>query len=309
MVMSTWTPPTIAAVATLVAWSALAPFADADALDDAEKALNARFKGKQATAKIDLPWRRSLYVAPDGSHDEQRYYERIRASEKILRAGEKLKIHHLEIDDDHINVCIGGPQCGQAWKPKSSKTVVVFGGPGYRIEIEFGRKMTAADAAPEIVLRALSRVLAIEGEAPPSEFSVTSVLPSPPAAAAPVAGSTAQAPSAPSAARPAPSPTLALLSAEVQPTNASPGAKLKLIAQFEVAAGTLPVTEERQLLFDGRALLSNPATSTRDWPIGRHVTEVEFTLPATAAPGVYTFRLSLRGGGAEQSKEVLFVVK
>ena len=282
-------------------------------LDAAEDALNARFKGKRATTKIDLPWRRSLYVDPQGRHDEQRYYERIRASEKVLRAGETLPIHRLEIDDDHINVCLGGPQCGQAWKPKSSKTVFVFGGPGYRIEIEFGRQLTARDATPEAVLKALSQVLVIEGEAAPSEFSTAAVLGGGPAAGAPALPQAAAEPATPEApvgaARPAAASTLALLSAEVQPTTAAPGAKLELIAHFEVGGGSLPVTEERQLLYDGRPLLSSPATTTQDWPPGRHTTEVEFALPAGAAVGVYTYRLTLRGGGKEQSKEALFQVR
>lgn len=283
---------------TIVAAFGVVPRLAADDLDRVEEALNARFKGKRATPKIDLPWRRSLYVDLEGRHDEQRYYERIRASEKLLRAGETMPIHHLEIDDDHINVCIGGPQCGQVWKPKSSKTVFVFGGPGFRIEIEFGREVRAADATPETVLKALSRVLAIEGEAPPSDFSTAAVLGAPPAGGAPAP-----------LASPAAAPTVTLLSAEVQPTTATPGPQLKLIAHFETAGGSLPVTEERQLLLDAKPLLSRPTTATQDWPPGRHSTQVEFNLPANAAPGVYTFRLILRGGGEEQSREALFVVK
>jgi hypothetical protein len=69
------------------------------------------------------------------------------------------------------------------------------------------------------------------------------------------------------------------------------------------------VTEERQLFFAEKPLLSRSATSTQDWAPGRHSTELEFSLPASAAPGVYTFRVIVRGGGEEQTKEALFVVK
>lgn len=314
--MSIWSRQLTLAV--MLATVLAAPSAAGD-LGAAEKALNVRFKGKSATPKIDLPWRRSLYVDLDGRHDEARYYERIRGSEKLLRAGEALPIHHLEIDDDHINVCIGGPQCGEVWKPKSSKTVFVFGGPGYRIEIEFGRQVTAADATPEVVLMALARVLTIEGETPPAEFSTAAVLGNAAAVSAPgnapaavaTSGSSSPASLAGTAGGvPAVGPSsLVLLSAEVQPTTTAPGSKLRLIAHFEVAGGGLPVTEERQLLLDERALLSRPTTTTQDWPAGRHSTEVEFAMPPGATPGVYVFRLTLRGGGTEQTKEALFQVR
>jgi len=287
-----------------------------DGLKAAEKALTTRFKGKLATPKIDLPWRRSLYVDLDGKHDEARYYERLRDSEKVLSAGTPLPIHKLEADDDHINVCIGGPQCGQAWKPKSSKTVAVFGGPGFRIEIEFGRKVTAADLSSEVVLKALSRVLSIEGEVPPTEFSPAAVLGAAPVANGPPAASppAAHAPTSSAANLSPPSgtaapATLVLLSAEVQPTDARPGSRLKLVAHFEVSGSKLPVTEERQILKDDRALFSKSATTTQDWAPGRHTTEFEFTLPPKAPEGIYTYRLTLRGGGAEHTKQALFVVK
>lgn len=114
-------------------------------------------------------------------------------------------------------------------------------------------------------------------------------------------------------AAPAASAAVALLGVELQPTEVRRGGKVAVITRYEVSgligAATQPVTEERQIYFEGAPLFKQPNTVTSDRRNGRSETTFEFTLPAAAEAGVYTVEVTLRASGTESIQKVLFVVK
>lgn len=292
----------------------------AASFDREEQALNERFAGKMATAKINIPIVRSLYVRPDGSFDERRYYERVKKFPTGLKAGESAKLQRIVVERDGIALCLHR-QCGLPRMAVRRTTLFTSKRKTARVLIELGRPVTAADLEPDAVLRAIQRVLSIEGEQPPTDFSPDALLAG---LAEPAGGATGAQESAGVAGGSLPAgaeggsegvelaavdPELRVLSAEVDPPRASPGESIALVAHFAVSGSTLPITEERQILVEGRALLSQPRASTADWAPGNHTSRLELELPHTARPGIYVFRLTLRGGGLEQTKEALFEVR
>ena len=71
----------------------------------------------------------------------------------------------------------------------------------------------------------------------------------------------------------------------------------------------MPITEERQILFDGNALLPEPMTQSDTWANGRHSTRVEFSIPTGVDTGTYTFSLGLAYGTGRQQKSAIFLIR
>lgn len=71
----------------------------------------------------------------------------------------------------------------------------------------------------------------------------------------------------------------------------------------------MPITEERQILFEGNALLPEPITQSDTWANGRHSTRVEFTIPTGVDPGAYTFSLGLAYDSGRQQKSAIFLIR
>ncbi len=264
------------------------------ALKQQVAALQAEFVGKQIVAKIDLPVVRSLYVFPNGDFDEQRYYKRVKKFPPRLVRGDRAELRKLVVEKDRIALCIN--RCGLPKMAVSGGTKYISGGKkaGARIEIEFGRPVTADDLRTEVVLAAVANVIDIEG-----------------VSFAPAAPTTATQTASGAAWNSGAQPVAELLSAEVEPTEVRPGETVALIAHFEVSGvveGELPVTLVRQLSLDDAPLLSPAHSETGSWANGRHSSRMEMPVPASAGAGVYSFEITLRGGAVEERKTALFVV-
>jgi hypothetical protein len=236
---------------------------------------------QQVTARMDLPVVRSLYVDLDGRFDEKRYYERIRKFPARLLRGDRAEITRVEIERDRVGICLN--RCGLPGFAVGRTTRGGSGGKktGARIEVELGGRSPSSVRAEE-VLAALANVVELP----------SSILP----------------PSAPATTASPVQPTAELLSAEAAPTTISPGAPIELVAHFEVGGAQTPVTLERQLLREGSPLLDEPRTTTESFAPGRHSSRMKLTVPASADPGVYTLRVTLRAAGTEATREALFVV-
>jgi hypothetical protein len=296
--------------------------------------INRRFKDRTVTAKIDLPIVRSVYVTPDGEYDRERYADRLASQPPSIPRDDTARLTKIEVDGDKVNVNING---GGMPKPRGS-AVMVFGGRksrGSRIEIEFGRKVTSADLTPEMIVRAVSRIITIEGMdasvalARPDELlgpvaatPAATAVPAPPASGPkPTASHPAVAPAAqpaktaPSAAVGATAPSrviVEVVSAEVTPTRLRAGDKLALTVHYDVS-GLPPrteasIVEQRQLMFDGKPLFTRALSQTVHRPNGRHSSTFDFNVPGAAKPGVYVFTVTVRAGDVSATKEALFQI-
>jgi hypothetical protein len=108
-------------------------------------------------------------------------------------------------------------------------------------------------------------------------------------------------------------PQVVFLSNEVQPPELSAGRTLKINSILEVSAaaagGTVPVTLERQVTFHDQPLFRSPKTESRDLPNGQHTISFEFAVPASASPGTYKVKITLRALGSETTKETVFLLR
>lgn len=283
-------------------WVGAAPHVLAGGLDDQEKQLNRIFGDKPITAKIDLPLIRSVYVTPQGNVDQERYRKRLLKRPPSILQGEAAKLTKIIVKKDVVHVLINrggvpGFSMGPGSKVIGNKKKV-----GSRIEIEFGRKVEPQDLTQEMLLTAVSSVIAIEGfqapveQARPDEVFDTTT---------PVTSGPVETPAADIA--------VALLSAEVQPLKLRPGQQVSLMTVLEVsglASGDeLDVTLTRQLLFDGQPLFSEPRVARERWGNGRHTSTFNFDLPQAAAPGVYTYVTRITQPTETEEKETLFVIE
>ena len=268
--------------------------------------INRQFKDRLITAKMDLPIVRSVYVTPSGEYDEARYRERLAMQPPSIPRDDTATLTKIEVEKDTIHVLInrGG------MRPPHGKVLAVFGGRkarGARIEIEFHRPVSAADLTPETIVRAVSRIITIQGMDASVAMARPDELLAPVATSAPAAASgitaTASAPA---------SPDLQVFSAEVKPMRLRAGETLDLVVHYEVRglAGNaqVAVIEERQLVFDGQPLFTQPVSETLQRGNGRHASSFAFKVPATAKPGIYTFTVTVRAAKTTAAKEALFQI-
>jgi len=271
-----------------------------DSLKKGEAHLNKLFKGKTITAKMDLPLIRSVYVTPEGSIDQARYRKRLVKQDPSILLGETAELRKIKVKSDVVHVLInGGGMSGFTMGP-GSKLLTSRKKAGSRIEIEFDRKLTMQDLTQEMLLKAVSKVISIQGfeavavDARPDE---TFSLDSPPKTTpAPVASQL----------------HVSILAAEVEPLKPRPGQTISLITSFEIsglASGqTRSIAIGRQLIFQGKPLFSNELVNRGSYGNGHHKATFQMTLPTSASPGVYTYITQIREPQNSEQKETLFVI-
>ena len=102
-----------------------------------------------------------------------------------------------------------------------------------------------------------------------------------------------------------------VLSVSVQPARITRGESVDLVVGYTVAGlpagASIDVEEQRELLKDGTTIvqLSDPLLRTG----GSHTSARSVRVPADAAPGVYTLRISLRAPGSQAAGTALFEVR
>lgn len=112
------------------------------------------------------------------------------------------------------------------------------------------------------------------------------------------------------AAAPAPvAPSLSVVAVSVQPAQIRRGEQVDLVVHYAVGgpASGLRVEERRELTKDGVAIVQMSDTLTR--AAGTHTSARPVRVPADAAPGIYTVRITLIATGAEASGTALFEVR
>ncbi|MGE3843371.1 MAG: hypothetical protein AB7I50_17510 [Vicinamibacterales bacterium] len=280
---------TAGAIAALMLGLASASAAQVS-VDDQRKALEQALKNATFTALIDLPIVKSMVVFPSGDLDVKVYREKLKFPPSIQK-GERATIRKVEVEKDRIAVLVHNGGMSSFLNRNHYKNVAWDAyRVGSRIEIPFGRRLTAADLTPEALARTLAGVMTIDA------FPVRAQAPAP----------------APVPARPAERTLVELIAVEVQPARARPGDELALTIRVRIgglASGrTLEIVEERQLSFNGRPLFSTPRRAVESWGNGLHIMTYRFPLPDGAPDGVYTFTGSIRSPLGADSREALFTV-
>jgi len=112
--------------------------------------------------------------------------------------------------------------------------------------------------------------------------------------------------------RPAAQPvTLKVLAVSVQPAQVSRGGQADLIVNYTVAgvtgAASLSVEERRELLKDGTTIVR--MSDTIDRGDGSHTSAKPVSVPADAAPGIYTLKITLLAAGVQADGTALFEVR
>jgi hypothetical protein len=104
-------------------------------------------------------------------------------------------------------------------------------------------------------------------------------------------------------------PSLSVVAVSVQPAQIRRGEQVDLVVHYAVGgpASGLPVEERRELTKDGVAIVQMNDTLTR--APGSHTSARPVRVPADAAPGIYTVRITLVAAGAQASGTALFEVR
>ena len=272
--------------------------ADDTALKQAMDELRSHFKGKSFVALAPLSFgqqiRRCVEVSPGGEVDPEIYRRKMSKFGQAFAEGDSGKRIYLEmkLDDQRLVVMLFRKKFPQA-----------------TVCIEFGRPLVLDDLRPEVVVRATSRLISIEGELPPDDFDAESVR-----SLVEIAGGSSANLPIPSAPPPLPSKPLmvTLLAAEVEPNRLAAGETIELRAVFELdggPGGTTIVSTEYQVHFDGQPVNSEPVRQSWDLPPGRQTLSSELSIPADAPSGVYTVTFGASWSGGEAEKSAIFVVE
>ena len=275
-----------------------APFAAADAgFKKALKELRSHFDGKSFVARAPLPISGGsrLPVSPDGTVDREIYLRQL-AYSQLFSAGESGASIYFGAKPDKGRLLVG-------LVPHEKKYNYGL------LSIEFGRPLAVDDLRPEVVVRAISRLVEIEGEPQPDDFDAAAIR-------SLVELAEGSSPTAPIASAAPPSPLkpliVSLLAAEVEPSRLAPGETLHLRTVFELEGGpgsSVAVRTQYQILKNGQPVHAEPIRRSSDLPLGRQTISSELPIPTDAPDGVYTvtFRASWEGGEAEKS--AIFIVE
>jgi hypothetical protein len=263
-----------------------------------KEALERAFKGVGVTARIELPLRRGLHVNPDGSLDLEDYRRKLSGLPPSLEPNDRAVITRLETKSDTIEVSLNG---GGVWgavhqghlkwytdvRPDGRQDLR---GAGSRLDVRFRRPLTSADMDPRVLAVALSKILAIDGFAPPPPAPAARPAPQPP---------------------PQSRPQVELLAVEVDPPRVPAGRRVRLVMRLRISGlvgqDTLSIVEERRL-FRQSPSEAEPISRTASWGNGLHTTTWDFDVPMSVPPGVYTFAGALRWPGGAATREALFAV-
>ena len=108
-------------------------------------------------------------------------------------------------------------------------------------------------------------------------------------------------------------PSVTLLAVEVRPATARPGATIELVMHVQVGdsapGNAVQIGQLWSLAYQGQAVLPEPIRSSGTWENGIHTSRLSFTVPADAAPGVYTFSGTIQSMAGSESKDALFTLQ
>ncbi len=103
---------------------------------------------------------------------------------------------------------------------------------------------------------------------------------------------------------------LRLDSVAVRPDRVRKGGRLTMAASYTILTPekiAIPVAISRDIIYQGKSLGRTKTIDSRKLN-GSWLHEVDFTLPASAAPGEYTLKTKVSTGFATQEKEIQFRV-